>query len=99
MKLHIEHRGRVVLVLETEDLTEEEQDLVRRIAVNSPSIKAYSAECNAEFVAYWAIGNVEGLYRRSNRRGLPLRTKLRSNVARDALRETSILQTKGSGER
>jgi hypothetical protein len=63
MKIHVEHRGRCILVIDFDDLTEEEQTLILKIGKRQ-TLKALSAECNAEFVAYWAIGSVDGLYRR-----------------------------------
>jgi hypothetical protein len=60
MKLHFEHRGRCVLVIDFEDLTEDEQAVIMKIG-RRQLIRARSAECNADFVAYWAVGSVRGL--------------------------------------
>jgi hypothetical protein len=63
MKIHIEHHGRCTLVIDFDDLTEEERALILKIGKRQ-TLKVHSAECNAEFVAYWAVGSVDGLYRR-----------------------------------
>ena len=55
-----------MLTIDAERLTEDELDLIMRIAVAHPPIRAGSAECDAEFVAYWSLGSVDGLYRRKN---------------------------------
>ena len=63
MKLRIEHKGRTVLEIDFDDLTEEEQGLIVSLGKRKLPLVAKSAECNADFVAYWSH-NIAGLYRR-----------------------------------
>lgn len=48
MKVHFEHHGRVVLVVELEDLTPKERWVVGRMIVEHSIPRAGSLECNAE---------------------------------------------------
>jgi len=65
MTVVFEHRGQTVLVIDMARMTQDECELAARIAVTHPRIRAGSAECNADFVARWAVGSVSGLYRRA----------------------------------